>query len=286
LNTVDHDARGMAVTDDGTVTAPTVPGLHRGQVDAVLLQMELDQHAQQLQHRFRGILTDFAALDTRAATELADATAQLAALRAAPTGGRLGPQVASIVDGVGTLPADPARLREFWAALSPAEKDALYQRDPHLGNRDGIPQSDRDYYNRETLRTYCGEAESAQASAAQVEHDHPRWAAGNGPQPEEPDYPAWLSYRELTREADKAPRLRALAHALDGDGDPPRYLTELGADHALVAIGDPEGAHRVLQAPPGPSTPAEALDRAVAAYRAALAADPAARLTVIARVDS
>ena len=49
------------------------------------------------------------------------------------------------------LPADPRRLHDEWASMSTAEKDAMHRLDPFVGNRDGIPQADRDEYNRKTL---------------------------------------------------------------------------------------------------------------------------------------
>ncbi|WP_067695706.1 hypothetical protein [Nocardia jejuensis] len=49
------------------------------------------------------------------------------------------------------LPSDPEQLREHWSQLSPQERDAWHREDPYVGNRDGIPQADRDHYNRRTL---------------------------------------------------------------------------------------------------------------------------------------
>lgn len=50
------------------------------------------------------------------------------------------------------LPTDPHELHEAWQHLSDAEKDAWHRADPFIGNRDGIPHTDRDHYNRETLK--------------------------------------------------------------------------------------------------------------------------------------
>ncbi len=46
---------------------------------------------------------------------------------------------------------DPTKLHELWSGLSQAEKEEFYRADPFIGNRDGIPQMDRDSYNRRTL---------------------------------------------------------------------------------------------------------------------------------------
>ncbi|MEU7633772.1 alpha/beta hydrolase [Nocardia sp. NPDC049220] len=49
------------------------------------------------------------------------------------------------------LPTNPNQLHELWSRLSAEEKDARYRADQFVGNRDGIPQRDRDKYNRQTL---------------------------------------------------------------------------------------------------------------------------------------
>lgn len=49
------------------------------------------------------------------------------------------------------LPGDPRRLRAAWENMSAADRDELFHLDPFIGNRDGIPQADRDMYNRITL---------------------------------------------------------------------------------------------------------------------------------------
>ncbi|MBY8860888.1 hypothetical protein K7711_30740 [Nocardia sp. CA2R105] len=46
---------------------------------------------------------------------------------------------------------DPKQLHELWSGLSRAEQEDFYRADPFIGNRDGIPQADRDHYNRRTL---------------------------------------------------------------------------------------------------------------------------------------
>ncbi|MFC9434763.1 alpha/beta hydrolase [Nocardia sp. NPDC057030] len=54
---------------------------------------------------------------------------------------------------------DPRRLHEFWSTLSEPEKKDLFHADPFIGNRDGIPQIDRDRYNRQNLRALRTRAE-------------------------------------------------------------------------------------------------------------------------------
>lgn len=64
------------------------------------------------------------------------------------------------------LPVDPKQLHQLWSRLSVAEKDAWYRTDPFIGNRDGIPQLDRDKYNRQTLTMLRDKAEQER------NHDH------------------------------------------------------------------------------------------------------------------
>lgn len=49
------------------------------------------------------------------------------------------------------LPRDPRQLRELWSGLSGPDREELFRRDPFLGNRNGIPHADRDFYNRRNL---------------------------------------------------------------------------------------------------------------------------------------
>ncbi|MFV8047954.1 hypothetical protein [Mycobacterium sp. 48b] len=41
------------------------------------------------------------------------------------------------------VPDDPNQFRDFWDALTPEERDALYQRDPTIANHNGMPAVDR-----------------------------------------------------------------------------------------------------------------------------------------------
>lgn len=62
------------------------------------------------------------------------------------------------------LPRDPRQLREIWGGLSPADREEMYRLDPFLGNRDGIPHADRDFYNRRTLVDLHARAENLDKS--------------------------------------------------------------------------------------------------------------------------
>ncbi|MEV6771258.1 hypothetical protein AB0N05_21825 [Nocardia sp. NPDC051030] len=69
------------------------------------------------------------------------------------------PDIELPADRVRELPTDPEELHEHWSGLSPEEKDAWHREDPFIGNRDGIPQVDRDHYNRQTLAMLREQAE-------------------------------------------------------------------------------------------------------------------------------
>ncbi|WP_280433858.1 alpha/beta hydrolase [Nocardia carnea] len=56
------------------------------------------------------------------------------------------------------LPGDPRPLRNMWENLSFSDREELFRLDPFLGNRNGIPQADRDFYNRRTLDALLAQA--------------------------------------------------------------------------------------------------------------------------------
>ncbi len=67
------------------------------------------------------------------------------------------------------LPADPCAFAAMWRGLSPGERDALFARDPAIGNRDGMPVGSgenpgRDHYNRRRL---AEELQRARASGSE-----------------------------------------------------------------------------------------------------------------------
>lgn len=49
------------------------------------------------------------------------------------------------------IPLAPREFHDFWVRLTNEQKDTLYRRDNAIGNRNGMPAVDRDYYNRQTL---------------------------------------------------------------------------------------------------------------------------------------
>jgi Alpha/beta hydrolase len=156
------------------------------------------------------------------------------------------------------LPKDPKQFHDLWEKLTPEEKDALYQRDHGIGNRDGMPVVDRDYYNRQTLADELKQAQAAQNAADALKGQHPDWANGqNIPRPNEPGaifddrlkYEAWQQQYDAARNnAKKLPDLRAVDKAVGIDPNRKLMLLDTHSGeqvHAAVAIGNPDTANHV-----------------------------------------
>ncbi|MCA1005162.1 alpha/beta hydrolase family protein [Rhodococcus hoagii] len=272
LAIVDQEApaAGMTVADDGTVTAPTMYG-----PDAVavgIAQGALDDAAGWFRTRIRELLTQLATLDGEATAAIGDAVAQLAQLRRSPDGGPIGAAVTDIVSGAASLPTDPHRLQDFWEQLTPAEKDALYDHDRFIGNRDGLPHVDRDHYNRQNL----GEMRTA----AQRELDRILTV----PDALYPDREDWN--RAVDDARSTLADLDTVAGQVDAESHPPRYLTLID-DHGrvAVAIDNPDTADNVATFVPGTGANLgdlpNGVDRSRAMYDAATIADPTKRTAVI-----
>ncbi|MQY29482.1 alpha/beta hydrolase [Nocardia aurantia] len=177
LPIVDHEIpdAGMTVDEDGNVTAPKVPLGVNGQgspMTAVLVQQILQAQADSLQVRVKHLLTQFGETETTAAQAITTSLRDLDAYEqhpdaAPPPAGR----VQAILDGTAQLPADPAALHDFWDTLTPAEKDALWQHDQYLGNRNGLPATDRDHYNRIKLDDELARARAGDPAVAGKQRD-------------------------------------------------------------------------------------------------------------------
>lgn len=164
------------------------------------------------------------------------------------------------------LPDDPQQFHDLWEQLTPEQKDALFQRDHSIGNHNGMPTVDRDYYNRLALD---GELKSAQDSQAQVDalrNAHPDWANGQNIPPERkpgaffadrPKYEAWQRQYDAARAgARHLPDLQAVERAA---GKSDRYLLLLDTKsgemtHAAIAVGNPDTAEHVSVTAPGLNT--------------------------------
>lgn len=153
------------------------------------------------------------------------------------------------------LPEDPKQFGDLWAKLPSEEKDALFQRDHSIGNHDGMPAVDRDYYNRLTLDSELHQAQAAQAAADALRNQHPDWANGhNIPPPNKPGaifddrlkYEAWQrQYDAATNGAKYLPDLQAVDKAVKDNPDRKLMLldTHTGRQaRAAIAVGDPDTA--------------------------------------------
>ncbi|MFE9574972.1 alpha/beta hydrolase [Nocardia sp. NPDC006044] len=153
LTTVVHATEddGMSVDDAGNVTAPKVPPGNEHPSVPGLVQHYLDTQAAGYQSKIQHLLAQFGDAEARAAKAITDSLQLLDTYEKHPSPD-VGSKVKDILAGKARLPDDPQQLHDFWATLTPAEKDALWKHDPYIGNRDGIPVVDRDHYNRMTLQ--------------------------------------------------------------------------------------------------------------------------------------
>ncbi|GAT07316.1 hypothetical protein AU184_03455 [Mycolicibacterium novocastrense] len=202
-------------------------------------------------------------------TELLTAaeTADSDLARAITTAGEAPADQPPIPDPLSTpLPDDPEQFHDFWQRLTPEQKDLLYRRDHTIGNRDGMPAVDRDYFNRLALADELKQAQSAQTTADTLRNEHPDWAAGqNIPPPNKPGaifderlrYEAWQRRYDAARAgADALPDLAAVDRAIEEPGRKLLLLDTKSGEmvHAAVAIGDPDTADKVAVTAPGLNT--------------------------------
>lgn len=165
------------------------------------------------------------------------------------------------------LPDDPKQFTQVWNSLTPAQKDREFQRNPMIGNHNGMPAVDRDHYNRLNL---AGELSRAQAAAAQADAlraQHPDWAEGrNVPHPNEPGaifddrlaYEAWQRQYDAARDGARyLPDLQAVDKTVKASPDRKLMLldTKNGKQaRAAIAVGDPDTSTHVSVTAPGLNT--------------------------------
>ncbi|WKU02437.1 alpha/beta hydrolase [Micromonospora sp. HUAS LYJ1] len=130
--------------------------------------------------------------------------------------------------------ATPAAVRAWWDGLTPAQRRWLVLHEPaRIGPRDGVPAAARDQANRLLL---AGHREALLAERRALS------ASGSGG-------------RSGLRRIDRAlAALDGLAGRLAGTTGPRPYLLGLdprGDGRAIVALGNPDRAHRVLTYVPG-----------------------------------
>ncbi|MBF6066059.1 hypothetical protein IU500_33920 [Nocardia terpenica] len=212
---------GLSVDDDGNVTAPTLPSASSSAANSIaagLVQQALHGHAAGFQARIKTLLTQFGDTENKAAQAITTELQLLDVYEKTPDGPPVRAQVQDILDGKTQLPTDPRQLHDFWQTLTPAEKDALYQHDQYVGNRDGLPAVDRDHFNRMKLQD---ELARAQAGDPTVK--------------------------------DKLDDLHTIASSVDR---PDRYLLQLDTQsgarpHTAIAAGNPDTASHVATYVPG-----------------------------------
>jgi hypothetical protein len=166
------------------------------------------------------------------------------------------------------LPQDPKQFHDLWQQLTQEEKDWLYDRDHLIGNHDGMPTVDRDYYNRLTLHQQLTDARTAAAQADALRNQHPDWAQGQHipPRPTRPgvvfpdrqQYDAWQrQYTDALNRSKYLPDLQAVDKAVTGHSERKLMLldTQTGRQaRAAVAVGDPDTATHVSVTAPGLNT--------------------------------
>jgi hypothetical protein len=280
LNIVDNEvpAAGMKIDDQGNVTAPAVPaGAGKNAVTAHLVQQILDAQASGFQSRVKNLLTEFADAETKAAQAITTGLQDLGTYERTPDGPPVSNAVQAILDGKAQLPTDPKQLHDFWNTLTPAEKDALYQHDHAIGNTDGIPQTDRDHYNRMHL------AELQQQTQDKLDQYKQKYG---------PIFP----FLEKNTDTADGQQVHALETQLAGytqvsnqlapqDGIP-RYLSVIDTHgRGAIALNNPDTAQNVATYVPGTGSNLtnidEGVSRAEAMRRAAMHADPSKTTSVV-----
>jgi len=207
-------------------------------------------------------------LETRIKEVLTTANATDAQLaQAITTSGGEAADAPPLPDALSTpLPDDPKQFHDFWERLTPKQKHALYQRDHSIGNRDGMPAVDRDYFNRLALADELERAEAARAQADALKNQHPDWANGeNIPPPNKPGaifddrlaYEGWERQHDAARNGAKyLPDLRAVEKAAAGTDRKLLLLDTKSGEHAhaAIAVGNPDTADHVSVTAPGLDT--------------------------------
>ena len=177
-----------------------------------------------------------------------------------------------------SLAEDPQRFNEQWNGLSRHERDRIFHQDNSIGNRPGLPFTDRDTYNRIHLDRLQA-ASAAEVDRLQTRFDELAARVYTG----DHSGPTTDELRALT------PRLADARRQLDGYESVRRALTArdgvprlLGLiddqGHAAVSIGDPDSARCTAVFVPGTGQDIAAIDdssrRSLDMFGATLDADP------------
>lgn len=196
---------GCTVFDDGRVTAPDVSEAHPWA--GIIAQAAANDKAYTYEAKLKPALATYDELDTTAAALLNTATDNLDGLARVPESAD--PRAIAIAAGKETPPADPKAFHDWWVGLSPVAKDAAWQRDQYLGNRDGMPCEDRDRYNRIKLDDEFTRAASAKDQIDQLTRQHPQWVNKDNVTESERNSPVYQQWK--TQYDDARNRSKSLA---------------------------------------------------------------------------
>lgn len=176
---------------------------------------------------------------------------------------------------------DPQRFHGQWTGLLLVDKDSLYEEDPYIGNRPGMPWADKDHYNRLHLAELT---ESAQAKVNQLRELVDLAGVESISDPIGPPL-SELRAREaqLAEAVEQLGGYKAVADALGVKDGAPRYLAMIDDHgHAAISIGDPDTAIRNAVFVPGTGQDLRTVgpnsQRAVDMLNATLNADPSLTL--------
>ncbi|NED15978.1 hypothetical protein G3I33_31490 [Streptomyces sp. SID9124] len=235
----DASGAGYKVSDDGSVTAPTVDTAHMAPGDIGMMHRDQAARAQEYADRiaeaWRGAQAadkEYAAkikLFTDAANRCAKGDWSHLAIELATVGSIENELLTHLGMPDAKAPADA--VHDWWASLSPDLRGELIEDYPQLlGNRDGIPAADRDHANRLYLPTLLDSLET-------------RYAGASG------DEAAALK--------DKIEGVRGIQERLDRERKPYPYLLGLGEEgngRAIVSYGNPDTSENVSAYVPGLNT--------------------------------
>lgn len=290
---------GMAVSDDGRVTPPTI-STGDAKTDMVM-QSKLNDDARNFEARLTAVLDSVGHLDSKSSAEMARALDKLDQLTTDPSESRTpaNRKVIDILDGTASLPQDPKKLNEFWESLTPFEKDALAANDPMIGNRDGLPVVDKDRYNRQHIESLESQA---QGELDALEREHPDWAEGDRipidadrlddgtgiitaeDHERRDEYEEWVSGREAATTT--AAGYRAVQEQLKGV-DLPKYLLSIDDQgRGAIALNNPDNATNVATFVPGTGSELSKINSDVSRCEALLRETTSAQQEALAKGQS
>lgn len=184
----------------------------------------------------------------------------------------LAPSPAAVQEARLKPPKDPKEFTAWWSSLTEAQKQAVFARDPYIGNNDNMPAADRDRFNRVKLVDELGRATAAGKQVDALTAAHPDWAQGkNIPEPNHPgaifkdrqDYEAWKrQFDDANRRAKYLPELQAIDKTVRDNPDRKLLVldTQTGRQaRVAVAVGDPDTADHVSVTTPGINTTATSI---------------------------